>query len=81
MSPGFLGFLTVFLLALAVVFLIRSMNKRIRRVRYRAQVLEGQQAVDAPGSAAGQTGRRPRSGGAHAPDLEVDDGPDSKERP
>ena len=33
-SPGFAGFLTVFLLAVATVLLIRSMVKHLRKVRY-----------------------------------------------
>ena len=33
-SPGLLGFLTVFFLALATVVLVRSMVKHLRRVRY-----------------------------------------------
>ena len=38
-TPGLLGFLATLFLALGVVFLIRDMVKRIRRVRYRAQVM------------------------------------------
>ncbi|MBF4993074.1 hypothetical protein ITX31_02970 [Arthrobacter gandavensis] len=37
-TPGLLGFLATLFLALCVVFLIRDMVKRIRRVRYRSQV-------------------------------------------
>ena len=33
-SPGLLGFVTVFCLALAVVVLVRSMAKHLRNVRY-----------------------------------------------
>jgi hypothetical protein len=33
-SPGFGGFLTVFLLACATVLLMRSMTKHLRKVRY-----------------------------------------------
>ncbi|WP_088316911.1 hypothetical protein [Kineosporia sp. R_H_3] len=33
-SPGLLGFVTVFCLALAVVVLVRSMAKHLRKVRY-----------------------------------------------
>ncbi|MET4058974.1 hypothetical protein ABIB35_000503 [Arthrobacter sp. UYP6] len=40
-TPGLLGFLATLFLALAVVFLIRDMVKRIRRVRYREQALTG----------------------------------------
>lgn len=41
-TPGLLGFLATLFLALAVVFLIRDMVKRIRRVRYREQALTGE---------------------------------------
>jgi hypothetical protein len=33
-SPGFAGFVAVFLLALATVVLVRSMVKHLRKVRY-----------------------------------------------
>ena len=33
-GPGILGFITIFLLALATVFLIRSMVGHLRKVRY-----------------------------------------------
>ena len=37
-TPGLLGFLATLFLALCVVFLIRDMVKRIRRVRYRSRM-------------------------------------------
>lgn len=51
-TPGLLGFLATLFLALCVVFLIRDMVKRIRRVRYRAQAVEAQQAAAVDGTAA-----------------------------
>jgi hypothetical protein len=33
-SPGFAGFLVVFLIAIATIMLVRSMTKHLRRVRY-----------------------------------------------
>lgn len=33
-SPGFAGFLTIFLLTLATIVLIRSMTRHLRKVRY-----------------------------------------------
>ncbi len=39
-TPGWIGFIAVFLIAVATVFLILDMTKRIRRVRYRAEVAE-----------------------------------------
>lgn len=41
-TPGLLGFVVTFGIVLVMVFLIRDMVKRIRRVRYRAQIEEGQ---------------------------------------
>lgn len=40
-TPGLLGFLATLFLVLVVVFLIRDMVKRIRRVRYREQAMTG----------------------------------------
>ncbi len=40
-TPGTLGFIITFGIVIVMVFLIRDMVKRIRRVRYRAQVEEG----------------------------------------
>ena len=40
-TPGLLGFIVTLFMVLAVVFLIRDMVKRIRRVRYREQTLTG----------------------------------------
>jgi hypothetical protein len=39
-SPGWLGFLVIFLIAVATVLLIIDMTKRIRRVRYRSEIRE-----------------------------------------
>lgn len=39
-SPGVIGFAAVFLMMLAVTFLILDMVKRVRRVRYRAEIQE-----------------------------------------
>lgn len=49
-SPGFVGFLATFLVAVAAVLLILDMVRRVRRVNYRAQVreqLEAEQAASA----------------------------------
>lgn len=40
-GPGFPGFLAMAFIVLIMFFLIRDMVKRIRRVRYRAQVEDG----------------------------------------
>ncbi|MCZ2404425.1 hypothetical protein IV498_14875 [Paenarthrobacter sp. Z7-10] len=53
-SPGFLGFLFTFFIVAIMFFLIRDMVKRIRRVRYRGQVEEEQQARLAAAEDAGE---------------------------
>jgi hypothetical protein len=39
-TPGWVGFVAIFVVAVATVFLIVDMTRRIRRVRYRAEVRE-----------------------------------------
>ena len=39
-TPGLLGFIFTLFLALVIIFLIRDMTKRIRRVRYREQAAQ-----------------------------------------
>jgi len=39
-TPGVLGFVVTFLLAVVVVLLVLDMVRRIRRVRYRAEIAE-----------------------------------------
>lgn len=47
-TPGLLGFLATLFLVIAVIFLIRDMTRRIRRVRYREMAnLEAEQAAEA----------------------------------
>ncbi|HEY6795077.1 MAG TPA: hypothetical protein VI248_10395 [Kineosporiaceae bacterium] len=53
-SPGVLGFLVIFFLAVATWLLIRSMVGHLRKVRYSAELAERQAAeVAAGGSTAG----------------------------
>jgi hypothetical protein len=40
MTPGPIGFTVFALIAIAVILLILDMNRRIRRVRYRAEAAE-----------------------------------------
>jgi hypothetical protein len=42
-SPGILGFLAFFFLAVALYLLLRNMNGHLRRMRYRAEQLEAEQ--------------------------------------
>lgn len=46
-SPTWVGFTATFLVALAVVFLLIDMNRRVRRVRYRDEVREKLEAEQA----------------------------------
>jgi hypothetical protein len=39
-TPGWTGFVAIFLIAAATVLLAMDMVRRVRRVRYRAEVLE-----------------------------------------
>ncbi|MFM6977822.1 MAG: hypothetical protein ACKOWR_03815 [Micrococcales bacterium] len=54
-SPGTLGFLFVFGMSLAAIFLIFDMVRRVRRVRYKAEINE---KLDAEESAAETSGGR-----------------------
>jgi len=80
-TPGTLGFLATLFVAVLVILLIRDMVKRIRRVRYTAEVEQaraqrGEAATGgAPPADAGQgSGEgpdeigRPMPGGKHGPD-------------
>ncbi|WP_207771342.1 hypothetical protein [Arthrobacter sp. Bz4] len=49
-TPGLLGFVFTLLMVIAVIFLIRDMSKRIRRVRYQGMMDE------ATGSGSPETG-------------------------
>jgi hypothetical protein len=39
-TPGVVGFIAIFVVALATVLLLVDMNRRIRRTRYRAEIRE-----------------------------------------
>ena len=46
-TPGVIGFIAIFVIAVATVFLLIDMNRRIRRSRYREQVRDELAAEDA----------------------------------
>jgi hypothetical protein len=46
-SPGWIGFIVIFAIAVATVLLILDMTRRVRRVRYRAEVREQLAAEEA----------------------------------
>lgn len=54
-SPGFLGFLMTAFMVIAVVMLMVSMTRRIRRVRYEAQFNEQTEPGEAGTTGAGET--------------------------
>ena len=59
-GPGFAAFVVVFLLALAIWLLVRSMNGHLRRVRYReAAEQQAERELNEPRE---QDGRRPQTG-------------------
>jgi len=54
-TPGVAGFVAIALVAIAVIFLLVDMTRRIRRVRYRGEIrerLEAEQAMIAEGGPA-----------------------------
>ena len=55
-GPGFLAFLAFFLLALALWFLMRNMNARMRRMSYRQQAAH--RGKDDPQAGPGELGAR-----------------------
>ncbi|MBH0117559.1 hypothetical protein I6E52_11985 [Salinibacterium sp. NG253] len=52
-TPGVLGFIGILFVAVATLFIVMDMNRRVRRVRYRALAQETIQAEQA--AAAGET--------------------------
>lgn len=67
-SPGFLGFLMTAFMVIAVVMLMVSMTRRIRRVRYAAQ-FNGPDSQIVPGDT-GTTGAGETPGNADVPPEE-----------
>lgn len=54
-TPGVVGFVATLVVALATVLLIIDMTRRVRRIKYRAEVVEQLEAErDAAGSVEGQ---------------------------
>lgn len=49
-SPGFAGFMTVFLIAVATLFLLRSMTKHMRKAKFLADEQERLMAQDSESS-------------------------------
>ncbi|WP_211236561.1 hypothetical protein [Arthrobacter castelli] len=70
-TPGTLGFLATLFVVIAVIFLIRDMTKRIRRVRYREQVQARSEQADADAADGADDERNP---GGKSPDGGGTDG-------
>ncbi|MEO6825931.1 MAG: hypothetical protein ABI255_06100 [Microbacteriaceae bacterium] len=49
-TPGLVGFLVIFVIAVATILLIVDMNRRIRRTRYRADITAQLDAEERAGS-------------------------------
>lgn len=75
-GPGFAGFVATALMVIAVIFLIRDMTRRVRRVRYagtaesrqadlveRGKALQGDEDFPPPGTGGTASGSGPRHEG------------------
>ncbi|MET3172745.1 UNVERIFIED_ORG: hypothetical protein ABIB52_000573 [Arthrobacter sp. UYCu721] len=69
-TPGFLGFAMTAFMVIAVVLLMVSMTRRIRRVRYRAQFEQGSEPVPA-----GTDDNAPSQHGINRPEATNGTGP------
>jgi hypothetical protein len=61
-TPGVFGFIAIFVVALATVFLLVDMTRRIRRSRYREEVRIKLEAEQAEAEAAEAKAKRRKSG-------------------
>lgn len=59
-TPGIIGFVVTFLIAVAAVLLILDMVRRVRRVRYRSEIAERLDAEQAAHDGEAPDGRGPR---------------------
>ena len=50
-TPGVIGFVVTLLLIVATIVILLDMNRRTRRVRYRAEIAEALDAEEAAGDA------------------------------
>lgn len=70
-TPGVEGFFAIAIVALAVIYLLVDMTRRIRRVRYRGEVrelLEAEQAMVSEGGPAVPEPKQPESQSAADPE-------------
>jgi hypothetical protein len=60
-TPGVIGFVVTLALILATIVILISMNRRVRRVNYRAEIaqrLDAEEAADATSPEDGSSGSR-----------------------
>lgn len=69
-TPGFIGFVAVALIAIAVVFLLIDMLRRIRRAGYRADISAGLDAEEAEKQAQEQAEAAERATNVDDQDIE-----------
>lgn len=83
-GPGIWGFVAFFVLALALWFLVRNMNSRLRRMAYRdrdrAEEFAAKADVDGSGPTAG-SGSGSGSAASDVPHEPGDDAPEERPRP
>ncbi|MFF2030240.1 hypothetical protein [Arthrobacter sp. NPDC058192] len=76
-TPGLLGFLLTAFIVVLTAFLIVDMVRRIRRVRYRAQVEAERMAAEEAGTPADST-EFPAEGRSSRPEANGDAGPGNR---
>jgi capsular polysaccharide biosynthesis protein len=57
-TPGVIGFVATLVLVVATILLLLDMNRRTRRVRYRAEIAERLDAEESGDAASGETRTR-----------------------
>lgn len=68
-TPGVIGFVATLALILATILILLDMNRRTRRVHYRAEIAERLDAEEAAAAAAAEEGR-PAEPEAGEPDAD-----------
>lgn len=66
-TPGTIGFLATFAVAVALFFLVRDMNRRVRRIQVRGERSDGRRLADGGGDG-GAEGGDGVPGDPHRPD-------------
>ncbi|MDQ1555149.1 MAG: hypothetical protein QOI02_151, partial [Actinomycetota bacterium] len=77
-TPGVVGFIAIFLIAVITVFLLIDMNRRIRRTRYREEIRD---RLAEEAEQAGQAGRASRADQAATDEPTATEPPTATESP